>query len=286
VVRGRQINDIPNEALALKTRLNARVPNPFFGVVTDRTSVLSQPTTTVQQLLRPYPHFLALTQSALPLGRSHYDSLQVNVQRRFAEGFYFGAGYTFSKYMDATSYLNPNDAKPEKVISDMDRPQRLVLTGIYDFPFGKGRRFLSTAHPIIRHTLGDWQVNWIVTFQSGPPLSFTGAERVGDSNSDPGTITEWFDTAQFVPQEPFTLRQLSSKVADTRGPGINKWDLTLVRHFPITERVNFNFRASFFNAFNRPHFGNPNTSVTNTSFGRITSASLSREVQLAGRLTF
>jgi hypothetical protein len=286
VTRGRLVNDFPNEHLALKTRLNARVPNPFLGVITDPTSILSQPTITVQQLLRPYPQFLTLTQSALPLGRSHYDSFQLNLSRRFIDGFYLGTSYTFSKYMDGTWYLNPNDAKPESVISDLDRPHRVVFTGLYELPIGRGKPFLSTAHPVIRHVLGDWQLNWIVQFQSGQALGFPGAERTGKSDNDPGDIFEWFDKTQFVPQEPFTLRRTSTRLADLRGPGIKKWDFTVVRHFPITERVKFNFRAMFFNAWNTPHFGNPNTTVTSTSFGRITSATLSREIQLAGRLSF
>jgi hypothetical protein len=286
VVRGRQVNDFPNEYLSLRTRLNARVPNPFLGVITDPTSALSQPTVTVSQLLKPFPHLITLTQSALPVGRSHYDSFQLNLSRRLSGGLYFAVGYTVSKFIDASGYLNPNDPKPERVISDLDRPQRLVLSGVYELPFGRGKRFLAAAHPLIRETLGGWQLNWITTFQSGSALGFTGAERLARSDNNPHTLVRWFDPNQFVPQEPFTLRRLSSRVADLRGPGLNKWDFTIARNFLIGEGMKFNVRALMFNAFNTPQFGNPNTSVTSTSFGRINSASLSREIQLAARLTF
>src|SRR5262245_58945342 len=102
----RNINMYPNQFLALENRLNARVANPFYGVITDTTSSLSQPTITVSQLLRPFPQYTGLTEVALPYGRSNYNSLQVQVSKRFAKGLTFGAAYTFSKYMEAISYLN------------------------------------------------------------------------------------------------------------------------------------------------------------------------------------
>jgi hypothetical protein len=161
-----------------------------------------------------------------------------------------------------------------------------VFQGIYEVPIGKGKPFLSTAPAVVRHILSDWQLNWFTTFQTGAPLGFDGAERVGTSDNNPHTIYQWFDTSQFVPQEPFTLRYLSSRLADLRGPGVKKWDFTVVRHFPITERIDFNLRALFLNAFNTTHFNNPNTNVTSSSFGTITSSSVSREIQIAARVTF
>ncbi|HEU0140308.1 MAG TPA: TonB-dependent receptor [Bryobacteraceae bacterium] len=282
----RGLNQYPNEYLSLRTRLNASVPNPFYGVVTDSTSSLSQRTTTVSQLLRPFPHFTGLTEAVLPYGRSHYDSMQLQVTRRMAQGLYFGAIYTVSKLMEATSYLNSNDAKPERVISNSDRPQRFVVHGIYEMPFGKGRRFLSGAHPVVGHVLGGWQLNWVGTFQSGAALSVAG-ERLFRSEDNPRTVDEWFDVTQFVPQEPFTLRQLSSRIVDLRAAGTRKWDFTLAKSFPIKERVQFRFSAEFYNAFNTTHLGSPNTTVTNASFGRITSTTEGpREIQLAGRLSW
>jgi hypothetical protein len=282
----RNVNQYPNEFLALKTRLNASVPNPFFGVVTDPTSSLSQRTTTVSQLLRPFPHFTGLTEAVLPYGRSNYNSMQLQVTRRMAQGLYFGAIYTLSKFMEATSYLNANDAAPENVISNSDRPQRFVVHGIYEMPFGKGRPFLSAAHPVLEHVFGGWQFNWVGTFQSGAPISVSG-ERLFRSENNPYTIDKWFDTTQFVTQEPFTLRQLSSRIADLRVAGTKRWDVTFAKSFPITERIKFKFAAELHNALNTTHLGSPNTSITSSSFGRITSTSQGpREIQLAGRFSW
>jgi hypothetical protein len=281
----RNANLYPNQYLSLGTGLNAKVPNPFYGVITDPTSSLSQPTTTVAQLLSPYPEFTGLTQDMISTGRSDYNALQVNVQRRMARGLYFGGLYVFSKYMEAVTYLNANDPKPSWAISDTDRPQHVALTGVYELPVGKGKPFLSSA-PGSERVLGGWQVNWIVTFQSGPPLAFSNAIRTTKSSNSPHTISEWFDTTQFTPLPPFTLNTLSAYVPDVRGAGINKWDLSLVKSVPLTERVKLNFRGEFYNAFNTTQFGSPNTTVTSTSFGRVTSASNSRVVQLAGRINF
>jgi len=285
----RNVNQFPDEFLTLKTRLNARVPNPFLGVITDPTSSLSQPTITVSQLLKPFPQFIGLTRASLPLGRSHYDSLQLQVTKRLSSGLYFGAAYTVSKFMEATSYLNANDAKPSSVISDSDRPQRLALHGIYELPLGAGKPFLNSPNPWVRRLAGGWQLNWVITYQSMQALSFSGAERIRRSDRNPRTIDEWFDVSQFVPQEPFTLRRLSSLVADLRAAGLKKWDLTVMKKIPVTERVHMDFRAEFYNAWNTTHLGAPNTTVTNANFGRITGTLAGggpREIQLAMRISF
>jgi hypothetical protein len=285
----RNINQYPDQYLALGNRLNATVPNPFAGVITDPTSALSLPTVAVSQLLRPFPQFTGFTQSTLPLGRAHYDSLQINVGKRLSHGVNFGAAYTLSKFFEATSWLNANDASPEKVISDSDRPQRFVVYGIWEVPVGRGRRFLTGAPRIVDYALGGWQINWIGTYQSSAPLSFSGAERIRRSGNNPHTLTQWFDVTQFEQREPFTLARTSSRIADLRGDGMKKWDVTLAKKFTLAERVKFGLRAELYNAWNTTMFGSPNTTITSASFGRVTGTLAgggSRNIQLAGRLEF
>jgi hypothetical protein len=284
----RNVNQYPDSFLPLRTRLNASVTNPFRGVITDTTSALSQATTTVAQLLRPFPQYTGVTQSSLPFGRSWYHSAQVEVSKRLSHGLYFGAALTISKLMEATSYLNANDAKPEKVISDSDRGQRLVMHGYYQLPFGKGQKLVNSANPVVSRIVGDWQFNWIVTFQSGAALAFGAAERLTKSGNNPHDVDRYFDTTQFAPLQAFTLRSFSSRTNDLRAPGINKWDLTLQKSVFVTEKTSFKVQAEFYNAFNRAHFGTPNTTVTSgIAFGRITGTFLGpREIQLSGRFTF
>jgi hypothetical protein len=285
-ISNRNINQYPNEYLGLRDRLNARVANPFLGVITDPASALSQPTTTVLQLLRPFPQYTGVNQSALPYGRAWYHSMQLEVSKRMGRGLYFGAAYTVSKMLEATSFLNANDAGPERVLSNSDRPQRLVLHGLYELPFG--RRVAASGNPWVRRLISDWQVNWVLTLQSGAPLEFAGAqERILRSDDNPKTVDRYFDIAQFSPLAPFTLRTSSTRATDLRAPGINKWDITIQKTVEIREQMNFRIQAEFYNALNRTHFAAPNTTVTSTSFGRITGTFLGpREVQLSARFTF
>jgi hypothetical protein len=132
-------------------------------------------------------------------------------------------------------------------------------------------------------------LSWIGTYQSSAPLAFAAAERVSRSTNNPHTLLQWFDVSQFVQREPFQLARTSSRIADLRGDGMKKWDVTLSKRFAITESVKFGFRAEFYNALNTTMFGNPNTTITSASFGRVTGTLAgggSRNVQLSGRVEF
>ncbi len=197
-----------------------------------------------------------------------------------SHGVQFGAAYTLSKYMQAISYLNNNDAKPEHVISDADRPQHLVMNGLWDLPFGPGKPLLNSSNKVAKRAIEGWQINWIATFQSGQALPFSGADWTGQRGNDLHTVFSWFDTTvgqfvgQFSSQQPFTLVSMSSRLAGLRGPGIQRLDLVLQKHLTIYERLSMTFQADFYNAFNTPQFANPNTTVTSTSFGRITGLTM------------
>ena len=182
---------------------------------------------------------------------------------------------------------NTNDAKPEHVISDADYPQHLVINGLWELPFGQGKALLNSGNRVVRRIVGGWQASWIGTWQSGQALTFSGADRVSVSGNNPHTIQQWFDKTQFVAQQAFTLKTLSSRVADVRGPGINKVDITLTKSIAVTERVSMVLQGEFYNALNTTNFSNPNTSVTSGSFGTITGVLLQpRNIQLSGRIKF
>jgi hypothetical protein len=285
----RNIDTYPQADLALGNQLNAKVANPFYGVITNTTSTLSQPTIALSQLLLPFPQFTGVTESSLPLGRSHYNSLQIMAQKRFSTGLHLSMAETFSKYLQNTAYHNIDDAAPESVISGSDRPQSLSVSGLYELPLGQGKRFLATANGLVRRVAGGWQLSWTGTYTSGQALSFASTERVSASSNNPHTVLEWFDPAQFAPQAPFTLQHTSSAIANLRGPGIGMWHVDVAKDTPINERVKLRLEAQFFNFLNTPFFGNPNTSVTSASFGQITglySGSASRNVQVAARISF
>jgi hypothetical protein len=127
----------------------------------------------------------------------------------------------------------------------------------------------------------------IATFQSGQALAFASAERIAISHNNQHVYTNWFDKSQFIAQPAFTLHATSSRISDIRGPGINKFDLTIAKRIQIREKVSMTLQGEFYNAFNHTIFSNPNTSVTNGSFGTISGVNLQpRNTQISGRITF
>jgi len=168
---------------------------------------------------------------------------------------------------------------------------------LYEIPFGKGRRFLANAPRAVDLILGGWQVNGITNLRSGSPLVVTVATsqlNTGTGNyaditcsdvSLPKTVDRWFDTACFAAPAQFKFG--NGGKSHVRGPGVINHDLSLFKKFAIGEKRAIEFRSEFFNAFNSPHFSNPNTTQGNSSFGRITSTALpSREIQFGLKLTF
>src|SRR5262249_35037146 len=162
--------------------------------------------------------------------RSHYNALQLMATKRTSMGLTLTAAFTFSKYMTATSYHNMNDASPESVIDSSDRPSNLVISGLYELPFGPGKHFLTGKQPLVRRVVGGWELGWTGTYTSGAALSFSGAERISRSDNNPHNPLQWFDTSQFAVQAPFTLQHTSSRIADIRGPGLGMWNVTLVKN--------------------------------------------------------
>jgi hypothetical protein len=107
------------------------------------------------------------------------------------------------------------------------------------------------------------------------------------SANNPYDVDRYFDTTQFAPLQPFTLRSFSSRTTDLRAPGINKWDITVQKTVFVREGMFFRLQGELYNAFNRTHFGTPNTTVTSNLFGRINGTFLPpRVIQLSGRFTF
>ncbi len=86
--------------------------------------------------------------------------------------------------MQATEYLNAADAEPTKMISDLDVPHRLSVSGIFELPFGKGRRFLSDASGFLNALVGGWQVQGVYTYQTGFPVPFGNYSAAGVPSGD------------------------------------------------------------------------------------------------------
>jgi hypothetical protein len=178
------------------------------------------------------------------------------------------------------------------------------MAWIYELPFGKGRAIGSNLNAFGNTLAGGWSFQGTFTAHSGFPLTPTSsvssnvgrqdtnrADRICDGNlsGDSRTIDRWFDTSCFV-NHPFGRFGNSGNGVIT-GPGVNVFDLTLMKDTPIAigrrEPLTMQLRAEFFNAFNHPSLGDPNLAAGTAQFGVIRSTRIGgREIQLAMKFLF
>lgn len=301
--------------LSLGAQLNNQVPNPFYGTIAQGT--LSTPTITLGQSLRPYPQFLGVSSRNANYGNSIYHALLVRAEHRMSKGMSLVAAFTASKEIDdmipsvngfpgesfsGAPPQNFYNLRGERALTSWDTPQTLVLSYVYQLPFGPGKTLLTQGGALGK-IIGGWQVNGNTTFQSGFPLqvnggnasgSFAGTQRPNWSGIDAtlngpvqARLLKAFDTSQFTFNAPFTFGNAPRMMPNLRCTGISNFDISVFKNTKVTERVNVQFRAEAFNAFNRVQFGVPNTSINSTAFGVISSQqNLPRNLQLGLRLLF
>jgi hypothetical protein len=305
------INVLPTQLLSLGAQLLEKVNNPFAPYVS--TGTLSSATVTRQQLLLPYSQFLGVTSNVSQLGSSIYHALQLKVNKRFSKGFSILAGYTFSKIIsdvagwntgyldDAPGYQDVYNRRLDRSIDPQDVSSRLVLSYVWELPFGRGKRYLASTPKAIDLILGGWQVNGMTTFAAGMPLevynsvpTISGASRpnnVGRSAKKSGSVNDrlnaYFDTSAFAAPGQYEFGSAPRTLPDIRSDGPRNFDLSLFKNFSVTERVSLQLRGEFFNIFNTPRFGKPNGNFGTSQFGIVSSqANNPRDVQLALRLSF
>ncbi|MFL6415443.1 MAG: TonB-dependent receptor domain-containing protein [Bryobacteraceae bacterium] len=257
--------------------LNSQVANPFYPLLPGTN--LASTTVAVSQLLRPNPQFSGIT-ATTNAGFSWYHALQSRVEKRLSHGLVGQYSFTWSKTMEAISYLNPTDLAPAKVISDQDRPFRSALSLAYELPFGPGRQFGNSLNGVLGKFVGGWQLNGVYTNQSGPPLGFGNAILTCGLNQvtlpgDQRSINMWFNASCFnrtsSQQLASNIQTLSTRFTGIRGPRINNLDLSLIKNMHVTERLRAQLTAQAINVINHPQFTAPNTTPTSTAFGQVTS---------------
>lgn len=292
------LNTLRPEFLALGDDLRTQVANPFFGKI--RTGPLSTATVERQLLLRDYPQFVSVARQGIHDYFSNYHSFLLSVQKRMAAGFTISGAYTLSKLIDNApgngeaggSIQNVYNRAGEKAVSGEDIPQRLVVNYLYELPFGPGKKYLSAGPLAV--ILGGWELSGISTFSKERPLgitatggSFLPGTRRPNLPDGERTFLRWFNTAAFAfPATPYALGNVSRLLPNTRRPGFQIWDLSLQKNTRLKESINLEFRAEFFNAFNKTNFLAPNTQLGNAAFGQITAARTPRQIQFALKLIY
>jgi hypothetical protein len=238
-------------------------------------------------------------------GSSIYHALQTQLERRFSHGLQFTASYTWAHAIDdAVDALDRGPAnlvdfrnlQLERGNSSQDIRQRFVFSSVAELPFGKGRTWATNMPAVAEAVLGGWQVNPIVTLQTGLPFDLTNNDRsrldlVGDpkgiSGFDPGANQPFFiNPAAFAN----TNNAHPGNVGRNQfyGPGSERVDTSFMKNFKMTERVTTQFHADFFNLFNTPQWNNPVSNIGDSNFGKITSVQVAseREIQFGLRVTF
>jgi hypothetical protein len=284
------------------------VPNPFFGKVSGGIGAFS--TIQQRQLLRPFPQYQQILAVRRPYGDASYQSMTARIEKAYSKGFTVSIGYTLSKLIASTAESNtwvigPSNAlynpNYNRGIDANDTPHRLVISHLWDLPFGFGRPHLS--HGVVARVLGNWQFSGVTVLQAGRPIlisapdntglldfSYTNgrADRLHSGVIDNPTNTRWFDTTAFRPAAAFTVPTDSLSQPDLRTPWRKAVNWSFFKNNPIKEHNNVQFRAEFYNILNTPQFDvrGAATDVTNPQFGQIIEGGGERNIQFGLRLIF
>ncbi len=311
------INQIPDSAYALGLQLQNSVPNPYAG---QAPGSLGGPTITLAQSLKPWPYYSDVTVRNPHLGDSIYHAFLFSTEKRFSRGLVFLASFTFGKLISDSivtpvnfgtgieqvavvgyQYGNVN-RRLERSIDPTDVSSRLVLSGVYELPFGPGRA-VRASNRVINTLIGGWQLNTITVLQTGNPIVVRGASnnRADRPNSTGKSAalsnpnaTEWFDVTAFVNPPLYQLGNVGRTLPDVRAPGAFNMDLSAIKDTRLFERASLQFRAEAFNWLNHVNLGIPNAAFapgpngTNQSgsLGTISSARDARIIQFALKLVF
>jgi hypothetical protein len=290
----RELNNIdPRFGYENRDAVNARVNNPFYQILTPDKfpgGLRNQPQLAVNDLLRPYPQYNQLTEWFNQGVYRSYQSIQLKAQRPFANGYNFLIGYNYNRakndefYDGLDTYLNN--------LTFQDSPNarhKFNIGGIYELPFGKGRKFASGMNRLGDAILGGWSISGIYQYISGEYLRTGGAIVSGNPKISNPTIDNWFDRTKITRLPAFTRRTNPLQWSGFTGPRIVSLDVTAGKSFRITERVGFEFKMESYNLPNVFNGANPQLNPDNALFGRVTAqrnAYYGRQLQYTGRISW
>jgi hypothetical protein len=311
---------------ALASAYGKSVSNPFKGLLPNSSSCNGS-TTKLSNLLVPYPQFCnaAITEENQTIGQSYFNSAIIHIEQREKHGLTLTANYSFSKLLEADTFLNDQDSTPTERVSPFDHTHHFTAGATYNLPFGKGKMFDFGGSHLADELLGGFVINGVYQFQTGAPIEFSTDiplqpnETVRDIKSSPrntsavpssGTGNPALNTAVFVTGSSTTcptggpcdgttfingqysnhLRTLPQTLSSVRADGFNNLDASILKNFNFTAKSYIQLRFETFNTLNHPVFAAPNvSSATASNFGYITStyaSSLPRQVQLGARIVF
>jgi len=249
----------------------------------------------------PFPRALPSFSQTANYQWSNYNATFLRVEQRVWHGLSLISAYTFGKVIDSGGAgQNMYDRRPERGLADNDIRHNFIAGLVTDIPAGRGRS-LDISNPAANFVLGGWQLNSIVNFRSGAPFSVltTGdVARVGSGTQRPNATGVkarkldprtngliGLDTSAYSTPAVGTFGNLARNTQP--GFGVNQWDVSLSKNFPLAflgESGKLQLRFEWFNFFNHTQFTNPIATQNTATFGRVTGAADPRIMQIAGRL--
>jgi hypothetical protein len=243
-----------------------------------------------------------------------WNALEAQVKHPVGKGLNVTVSYTWSHDTTNNGSIDPYDLhRYHGNAESMNYPQSLAITAIYQLPF-----FLHSGNLLEKEVLGGWSIDNIATFRSGTSLSpsldstlklkglalrpdvvpgqSTNGPKIWKNNAAPNQ--QWFNTAAFscpgtttgVSCGTFTAASFglygNAQTGIIRGPGQELFNTSVFKTFSITEKAHLELRAEAFNTFNHTNPSNPNTSLGNSNYGKITGAADPRILEFAARLKF
>jgi hypothetical protein len=231
------------------------------------------------------------------IGRSQYDSLQVQLERRFSKGWQYIASYTFSKTKDNGEGAFDNTASGNYVepytTSRLDYPHVFSFETVYELPYGRGRQFGGDLSKTVDFLIGGWQINSIFRAQSGNPFDVRKDNKLvnltGEAYTNNDNNTPYLNRASFSPAAT-GIGNLERN--SLRSPSTYQLNFGISKDFKISETAKIQFRTEAFNLLNTIQWGTPNTNLDDgnslSGFGTIrgTAPFSNRQVQFGLRLAF
>jgi hypothetical protein len=234
---------------------------------------------------------------------AQYNALQFSLQKRYSAGLSFRLNYTYANLMNdtdeyfdaATSGHYVINKRAEWARSQADLRHNFNFSGLYELPFGRGRRFGDSWHRGLDAVLGGWRISYILEANSGAPINVLWGgnfrpdlvEGKDPNLSDPSP-SRWFDTTAFKVQG--CVQPCQGNVGRTviEGPNFGNLDLSIAKSFTITETHRVEVRGEAFNATNHPNLfrGGQQVDVTQPGADRLLNSFPMRRVQLAVRYSF
>lgn len=313
----------PYSDQAISTAYSTKVTNPFYGTLGagNTTGTNTSKTVSFSSLLVPYPQYgsAAITEQNQTIGESNFNSGIIHIEQRAKHGLTLTANYSFSKMIEADTYLNDQDTALTRRISPFDHAQHFTVGGTYQLPFGRGKMFDFGGSRLWDEIAGGFVLNSIYQFQTGAPIFFSqdlilqpgvNLRQIANKTRNTAAVgsgTPALNTSLFVTGNAtcttcdgsslnnngnynFHYRTLPQTLSWVRQDGYNNLDASLLKNFKIREGSYFQLRFETFNTLNHAVFAAPNiSSATASNFGYITSTisnSQPRQVQIGGRLVF